>query len=146
MIDSMDTLHSPPASRSGYRVAAAFARWYVGRAPSLILQSYILYAQAFAAMFSFVFLLKTLFAPWKSIQDSYPSKGFNLQKIFETFVFNLTARGIGFVIRVLAMIVGLLLQLLLLFLCMGYLLLWITFPIVVLFSIPLLIFTFLLHV
>lgn len=146
MIDSMDTPHASPASSSGYRVAVAFAQWYVRRAPSLIVQGYTQYARAFAAMFSFVFLLKTLFAPWKSIQDPYPSKGFNLQKIFETFVFNLTARGVGFVIRILAMMVGLFLQMVLLFLCITYLFLWIIFPILILFAVPLLILTFLLHV
>jgi hypothetical protein len=107
---------------------SVFIRWYFASRPAEIIHGYISYARAFNELFSFAFLLKTLLSPWKSIRDEYPSKGFNLEGILETFFLNITARGIGLVIRVIAMFVGLLVQAALIAGFGLYLALWMAFP------------------
>jgi len=79
-------------------------------------------------MFSIIYLIKTFVAPWKSIQDAYPSKGLNVSAILETWTLNMTARVIGMVVRTCAMIAGLLLQLILIFCFTVYVILWVIFP------------------
>ena len=105
-------------------------RWYIRDHPRRIIGQYLLYAQAFRESFSILFLLKTLFAPWKSIKDSYPQKGFNARAILETFFLNATTRCIGAVVRLCAIIAGLLLQLMLLAGFVTYLVWWMLFPLV----------------
>ncbi len=87
------------------------------------------YAKAFYNVFSFTFLLKTLFAPWKKISDDYPDKGLNVRAITETFFLNLTARGIGLIVRMGTMVVGIVVQLAVAALFLSYLLVWIFFPV-----------------
>ena len=57
--------------------------------------------------FSLPLLLKTLFAPWKRLVVVDTSPGFNLQKRFEAFTFNLISRGIGATVRLILFWVGL---------------------------------------
>jgi len=54
--------------------------------------------------FSMPLLLRTLFAPWR--KDITPLSG-TLQQIFQSLVENLVSRGIGFVVRFLTLVVGL---------------------------------------
>lgn len=102
-------------------------------------KTYLQYAGAFRESFSIIFMLRTLFAPWKSIKDSYPTKGFNMQVILETLFLNITTRAIGGFIRLCAIIAGLGIQLLLLTGFIAYLAVWLVFPAVFLALIPYLI-------
>ena len=56
--------------------------------------------------FSPLLLLKTLFAPWKKMIEVDKSPGFNPQKIFEVFTFNLISRGIGAIVRLVLIFVS----------------------------------------
>lgn len=122
--------------RSTSSVLRAFVRWYAGRRPREIVASYLEYAGAFGEAFAILFMLKTLVAPWKSITDEYPSKGFNLEAIVATFFLNLTSRAIGFVIRVSAIVMGLLIQIGLAIGFVAYLALWLAYPVLLLFAVP----------
>lgn len=122
------------------QIGLTFIHWYLVRRPAEIFRAYTEYAQAFGALFSFIFLLKTLLAPWKSIRDEYPTKGFNLQEILQTFTLNVTARVIGLIFRVCAMIAGLLLQVALLAGFLAYELLWLAFPALLVVAVPFLIY------
>lgn len=102
--------------------------WYFRDHPIRIIRRYREYALAFSESFSILFLLKTLFSPWKSIKDSYPAKGFNWQAIVETLFLNMTTRGIGAVIRLSAIITGLLIQIGLFVGFLLYLVWWMLFP------------------
>lgn len=117
-------------------VLPMFLTWYFSERPHAIVHLYLRFAQAFSETFSFMFILKTLFAPWKSITDEYPKKGFNLEEIAATFFLNLTSRGIGFIFRIVAMVTGLLIQVALLVGFMTYLLVWMLFPIIVILAVP----------
>ena len=121
------------------RLFPAFVRWYWVEHPPLIGKTYLQYAGAFRESFSIIFMLKTLFLPWKSIKDSYPTKGFNMQAILETLFLNITTRAIGAFIRLCAIIAGLVIQILLLAGFLAYLVLWMIFPAIVLALIPYLI-------
>lgn len=114
----------------------SFMQWYLFDRPGEILQMYMEYAQAFGEMFAIVFLLKTLFSPWKSIRDDYPDKGFNLTAILETWSLNATTRAIGAAIRLATIIVGILLQIALFVGFLAYLIFWIAFPLVCIVGIP----------
>ena len=109
----------------------AFMRWYFKERPLEVLRGYFSYADAFNELFSFAFLLKTLVSPWKNIRDEYPTKGLNIEAMMQTFFLNLTARGIGLVIRIIAMLTGIVVQATLLVSFALYVVLWMTFPILV---------------
>ncbi len=116
---------------------ARFLMWYWSVHPRKVLRMYASYAQAFGEMFSIIFLLKTLFAPWKSIRDAYPTKGFDISAILETWTLNVTARSIGCIIRIVAIVVGVILQVIVLGFFVAYLTLWFAFPFLILALIPL---------
>jgi len=116
----------------------SFLYWYFAERPYEIVSKYLNFANAFSESFSLMFMLKTLLSPWKSITDEYPTKGFNLEKILETLFLNLTSRAIGLIFRLFAMITGILIQIFLLVGFMSYLLLWISFPLILAAAIPVL--------
>jgi hypothetical protein len=122
------------------RIGRVFLRWYFLQRPLAIARAYQDYAAAFGSMFSIVFLVKTLFAPWKSIRDAYPKKGFDVTAILQTLTLNVTARTIGCIIRLSALLFGLLLQGALFAGFSLYILLWVTFPVIAVFAIPFLFF------
>lgn len=118
------------------RLFPAFVRWYWVEHLPVIGKTYLQYADALRESFSIIFMLKTLFSPWKSIKDSYPTKGFNVQAILETLFLNITTRVIGAFIRLCAIIAGLVMQILLLTGFLAYVVLWIAFPVIVLALVP----------
>lgn len=106
-----------------------FLRWYLLEMPRRIIDGYVAYAKALTEAFSFLFLLRTLFSPWKSITDAYPTKGFNLEKIAETFAMNCTTRMVGAVIRLGAICAGVIAQALCLAAAAAFLALWLLYPV-----------------
>lgn len=119
-------------------ILPSFVSWYYAEHPVRIIRTYGSFAVAFRESFSILFLLKTLFEPWKRIKDTYPSKGFNAQAILETLFLNLTTRGIGAFIRLCAIIAGLAIQIVLLAGFIVWLAVWLLFPFIVAVGIPIL--------
>ncbi len=115
-----------------------FLQWYLLVRPKEIVGLYIDYAYAFAEVFAIFFLLKTLFSPWKSIKDEYPTKGFNFTLILETWSMNVTTRVIGAIVRLAVIVFGIAVQIALLIVFIIYLLGWILFPLLFVTAIPLL--------
>jgi len=130
-----DTL-SPPGITS--HLGSSFMYWYYSERPHEIVHSYLQYAHAFSEVFSIIFMLKTLFKPWKSITDSYPTKGFNIGAFAQTLTLNLTSRVIGFIFRLFAMVTALLIQIALIGAFTTYLLVWIVFPLMLISAVPIL--------
>ncbi len=130
-----DTQNRPAAAET-VAVLPTFIGWYYGDHPRRIARGYLQYAGAFSESFSIFFLLKTLFEPWKSIKDNYPDKGFNMQAILETLFLNMTTRAIGAVIRLSAILTGLVIQLTLLSSFLLWIILWVVFPIIALIGLP----------
>ena len=106
-----------------------FFSWYFVKRPLLIIQTYKSYAVVFAESFSFVFLFRTLIAPWKNITDAYPTRGFNLNQIAQAMMFNVITRTIGCIVRLGAIFCGCVVQAALLAGFLSYLVLWLLFPV-----------------
>lgn len=105
-----------------------FPAWYIGKKPLRIVIAYAGYASAVAEMFSIMFLLRTLFSPWKSIVEEYPTR-LDLMKMLGALTLNITSRVIGAVIRIVAILIGLVMQALVLALTIALLVLWYAFPV-----------------
>jgi len=106
-----------------------FLHWYFLEQPAKIMRTYIGYLKAFTDIFAFLFLLKTLLAPWKQIRDVYPTKGFNIQQIAEAFILNCLSRSVGCTIRIIAIVIGFCSVALLTLLFGAYYMLWLLFPV-----------------
>jgi len=78
--------------------------------------------------FSFIILIKTLFAPWKRLVVTDRRPGFDFKRFFETLSFNLISRGIGAIVRVFLICVGFILLILVFLLGIFGLFLWILLP------------------
>lgn len=128
--------------RSGFKLPFAFVRWYYLEMPLAIIKAYRDYALAFMEMFAFAFLLKTLFSPWKRILDAYPSKGFDLSAIAQTFTLNCTTRAIGAVIRLSSIALGIVVEVLCLLAFIAWLAFWLAYPLLLVFGIPALLASF----
>jgi ATP-dependent Clp protease ATP-binding subunit ClpC len=59
--------------------------------------------------FSLKLLLKTLFQPFKRLQE-YRGKGFDLQRFFETLIINIMMRLVGFLMRSIVIILGIIIE------------------------------------
>lgn len=107
---------------------ALFFHWYYLEAPMKILRGYTAYATAFAEIFPFLFLLRTLFSPWKNIVDRRPMHGIDLKKLTEKMSLGLVACAVGCVVRIVTILLGLIAESLLLFGMIVYLSVWLLFP------------------
>lgn len=79
--------------------------------------------------FSLSLLLNTLFSPWKKLIVVDTSPGFNLQKKFEVFTFNIISRGIGATVRMILFLSGLVLILVVYLSGFVGLIIWLIFPV-----------------
>lgn len=107
-----------------------FVRWYFWEQPSKILRSYFAYLRAFVEIFSFWFLVKTMFSPWRQIQDGYPKRGFNLGMIAQSLTLNAVSRTIGFMFRFTTLCFGLCAVIALTVCFAFFYMAWISFPVI----------------
>ncbi|MDO8649294.1 MAG: hypothetical protein Q7R81_05945 [Candidatus Peregrinibacteria bacterium] len=107
-----------------------FVPWYFLEMPVRIVTNYFAYARAFIDIFSFTFLIRTLFSPWKGITDRYPSQMLRFGEVAQTFALNMVSRIIGFLFRIIAIAIGIAVEICLLLFFAAFLALWLAFPIV----------------
>ncbi len=119
-----------------------FVHWYLLEKPVRILKAYWAYAKACNEVFSFGFLLRTLFSPWKQITENYPNKGFDLGRIGQAFTLNIITRIIGCIFRLSAFLIGVFIQLLLLAGFLSFFLAWLLFPVLFVWGVWILIHSF----
>lgn len=105
-----------------------FLPWYLLKKPVSIIKDYWAYARVLWRICSFVFLLKTLFSPWKNISDSYPDHWFDIVGVGRALSMNVTARSVGFFVRIGTIAFGIALEIAVLIFFTAYLLAWIIFP------------------
>lgn len=117
------------------RVLGMFVLWYVFEVPVGIVRTYAAYARALGEIFSFRFLLRTLFSLWKGIADEYPGQGIHIEEILATFCLNTISRVIGCIFRTFAVILGISVQLLCGTLFIIALVTWIAYPVGVFFGV-----------
>ncbi len=77
--------------------------------------------------FSLFLLIKTLFSPWHKYTWAYP-KGFDIGKYFEVFFSNLISRILGAVLRIFLIIIGILVEISLIFAGAIVLMVWLALP------------------
>lgn len=119
-----------------------FLPWYFVRRPAEIVRAYGAYAKACAEIFSLVFLVKTLFAPWKSIAEQYPDTLVQMGRVLQVFTLNCTARCVGAVVRGAMIMIGMLVQGMLLLGYIAYLAFWVAFPLLAVLGIELIVLSF----
>ncbi len=105
--------------------------WHYSRAFRDIGALWFNFAWFVTHFFSIPLLLRTLFSPWKRLSDEYERAG--VEKIAETFVFNLMSRVLGFIVRVIFLCIGLSILLALLIGFILFIGLWLFLPAVALF-------------
>lgn len=118
----------------------SFLRWYLLHRPWEIAVRYSRGAAIIAEFFSFFFLARTLFSPWKGIQTPLPKYKLNLQALAEALSVNLITRSIGAFIRFVAMAAGFLCEIIFLAVFVLYLIAWILAPVLLIVALPLLLY------
>lgn len=111
------------------KLISIFIKWYFIEMPIKILNQLYKYIIVLTKIYSFVFLLKTLFSPWKNQTYAYPQKGFDLKLIFQTWIYNMIARVVGAIVRITTILMGIFILVLICILGMLILLTWLTYPI-----------------
>ena len=80
--------------------------------------------------FSLPQLLKTLLAPWKRMGEKN-RKGFQIEALFETLVYNLVIRTVGFLVRATTIILGTVTLLLVISAGILAILFWLVLPVAI---------------
>lgn len=86
-----------------------FLSWHYSKGIQYYFESWMNTFYWITHYFSLFQLLDTLFSPWKRLVVADTSAGFDIQRKFETFTFNIISRGIGAVVRMTLFWVGIIL-------------------------------------
>jgi hypothetical protein len=106
--------------------------WHYSRAFRDIGALWFNFAWFITHFFSIPLLFRTLFSPWKRLSDGYTRDG--IEKLAETFVFNLMSRVLGFIVRGIFLVIGLTFLVLLTVLLVAFYFVWLFLPMIALFS------------
>ncbi len=117
------------------KILISFVSWYFLRRPSQIYQMAVSYIAVVLKLYSFPFLVRTLFATWRGISIAYPDNSWHIVEILQAIIMNTVSRVAGAIIRGFTIIYAIILILLIFFGSVSYLIIWYTFW----FSIPLLV-------
>ena len=112
-------------------IILVFWKWYYGEAMKNVLaawRNFILFALNY---FSIPLLLRTLFAPWKRDITRKP-RGLDIKKLFDYLAFNLISRGLGFLVRVITILIGIVFLVLVAVAGAIFFALWLVMPLVLL--------------
>lgn len=106
-----------------------YLTWQFLDVPKNILKAWKNFLKFNLNYFSIPLLLKTLFSPWRRYIWFYP-KGFDLGKYFEVFFSNLISRILGAILRVFLILIGVLVEIFIVFAGLFILLVWFLLPII----------------
>lgn len=115
------------------KLIGIFVKWYWIEMPYRIIRKTIQYIVVLSNIFSFAFLIKTFFAPWKNQLYAYPSKGFDLKHIFEVWTSNIISRIVGAFVRGFTILLGIIIVIGMGVLGAIGLIIWIFYPILFIF-------------
>lgn len=88
--------------------------WQFFEVPGNILKAWKNFLKFNLNYFSIPLLLKTLFSPWRRYKTSY-GRGFDIGRYFEVLLSNLIFRGLGAIMRSFLIIIGLLVEIFIIF-------------------------------
>ena len=106
----------------------SFLPWYFLGQPKRILENYVAYSNAVNEVLSIPFLVRTLFSPWKSIEDEFPSNLLEFEAVGMAITLNITSRVIGCLFRIIALAFGIVGQAACFAVFMTYFVLWMVYP------------------
>ena len=101
--------------------------WQFWEMPKSILISWKNFLRFGLNYFSLPLLLKTFFSPWRQYKWSY-GKGFDIGRYLEVFISNLISRTLGAVLRVFLIIIGILVEVFIIFAGMIIFFGWLILP------------------
>ena len=107
--------------------------WHFFDVPRSILIAWKNFLRFNLNYFSIPLLLKTLFSPWRRYQFTY-GKGFDIGRYFTVFFSNLIFRLLGAVMRGFLIIIGLLVEIFIIFAGFMVFLGWLILPILLIFG------------
>ncbi len=111
------------------KLITIFIKWYFFEMPIKIIKQLYKYLIVITKIYSFIFLLKTFFSPWKNQSYAYPDKGFDINKILEVWTSNMVARVVGAFVRFFTILTGIVVLLIVIALGLLILFLWLTYPV-----------------
>jgi hypothetical protein len=111
------------------KLVTIFLKWYFFEMPMQIIKKSSQYLVVISKIYSFAFLLKTFFSPWKNQSYAYPNKGFDINRIIEIWTSNIVARVVGAFVRLFTMITGISVLSITGIISMLVLLIWVTYPV-----------------
>ncbi|MDP2741180.1 MAG: hypothetical protein Q8O66_00620 [bacterium] len=114
--------------------------WQFYEMPDFLIQVWKNYLLFGLNYFSVHLLFKTLFSPWKRYNWRYP-KGFDVGEFFNALVSNIFSRFLGFLFRIILIIVGILGQIVIFFGGAIAILIWVLIPFIIIVG-TLFVFTF----
>lgn len=114
----------------------AYAKWHYGKGLSELFGVIGNFFWFLTNFFSFKFLFKTLFVPWKRMGERYASI-FDFDSFFSAFIVNTLMRGVGFLFKILVMFFGTICFVLLIILSFLAIFFWIFAPVILIGSVVL---------
>jgi hypothetical protein len=102
--------------------------WHYKEMPKEIFRAWKNFFKFNLEYFSILLLLKTFFSPWRKYEILY-GRGFNIGKYLEAFFSNIIFRILGAVIRSILIIIGLLVQIFIIFFGMIIFISWLLLPV-----------------
>lgn len=112
-----------------FKLITIFIKWYFFEIPIKIVNLVYQYSITIIKIYSFVFLLKTFFSPWKNQSYAYPDKGFDINRILEVWTSNMVSRIVGAFVRFFTILIGFITLLITIIIGSFCLFIWITYPI-----------------
>lgn len=89
------------------------------------------FLRGIAHFFSLITLLKTLFVPWRKLTETYRG-GFDPESFFSSLVVNTLMRLVGFFVRSIVIVIGVIALIAAFFVGVALILLWLALPFIVL--------------
>ncbi|MGA1049202.1 MAG: hypothetical protein ACO3UU_14440, partial [Minisyncoccia bacterium] len=111
------------------KLVTIFIKWYFFEIPIQIVKQVYKYILVISKIYSFTFLLKTLFSPWKNQSYTYPKKGFDINRILEIWTSNMVSRVVGALVRFFTILTGIVILGLTGILGGLILFIWVTYPV-----------------
>ena len=128
--ESAGPIPAPPIM-TGFskNIIVQYLQWYYFEVAKEILRGWRNYLWFISNYFSISLLLKTLFAPWRRYRFSY-GRGFSLKQYLSSFSFNAFSRLVGFIIRIIFIILGVISEIIIFIAGLAVFLIWLGLPII----------------
>lgn len=107
--------------------------WHFYEMPKFLLgvwKNYILFASNY---FSLPDLIKSLFSPWRKYKWNYP-KSFDVAEFFSTLISNTFSRLLGFIMRIVLVVVGVSFQILVITAGFVIFIIWVLLPFMIIYG------------